>query len=210
MKAAQPAYAGIMATVALPSARARLLRLQLFTLAWMAVEAAVAFAAAWNARSTALAAFGGDSLIELGSAGVVLTAHAVPKLESMAARTAGILLLGLAAVVAAGAGSALIAGSYARPSVMGMLLLLASAFIMPGLGRRKKRLAAETRNAALAADAVQSSMCGYLAWTALLGLGLNAVWGLGWADAAAALCLVPLIAIEGWRALHGDACSCCD
>ena len=195
--------------MALPSARARLLRLQLFTLGWMTVEATVAFAAAWSAHSTALAAFGGDSVIELGSACVVLAGHAIPKLESTAARAAGVLLLALAAVVALGSGRALIVGADARPSIIGMLLLVASAFVMPVLGRRKKRLAVETGNFALAADAVQSSMCGYLAWTALLGLAVNAIWGLGWADAAAALCLVPLISIEGWRSLHGDACACC-
>src|SRR3954468_10430668 len=47
-------------------------RVQWFTIVWMAIEVAVAFVAAIRAHSVALAAFGGDSAIELLSAAVVL------------------------------------------------------------------------------------------------------------------------------------------
>jgi hypothetical protein len=64
------------------------LRLQVFTILWMTLEAAVSLGTAWTSHSPALLAFGGDSLIELLSAGDV-----------RAARFAGGLLFALAGFV---------------------------------------------------------------------------------------------------------------
>ena len=50
----------------------RILRIQVFTLIWMFLEAGVSLIAAWRAHSPALLAFGGDSAIELVSALVVI------------------------------------------------------------------------------------------------------------------------------------------
>lgn len=46
-------------------------RLEWFTVVWMTVEVAIAFIAAVRSGSVALAAFGGDSAIELFSAATV-------------------------------------------------------------------------------------------------------------------------------------------
>jgi hypothetical protein len=69
--------------------------LQMLTLVWMTVEAVVALGAAWRARSVALAAFGGDSLVEWASAAVVLGRFTLGGhlSERVAARIAGSLLL---------------------------------------------------------------------------------------------------------------------
>ena len=48
-----------------PDLLRRVARMQVLTIAWMTVEAIVALAAAWTARSPALLGFGGDSVIEL-------------------------------------------------------------------------------------------------------------------------------------------------
>ena len=50
----------------------RAFRLEWFTAGWMLIEAAVAISAGVAANSLSLIAFGGDSLIELVSAGVLL------------------------------------------------------------------------------------------------------------------------------------------
>lgn len=47
-------------------------RLECFTIAWMLIEASVAVAAGFVARSVTLLAFGLDSVIELVSAGVLI------------------------------------------------------------------------------------------------------------------------------------------
>jgi len=198
-----------MATAVLPGVRERVWRLQLLTLGWMTVEVGVALWAAGRAHSVALGAFGADSVIELLSAGAVLAAQERPERNRLMGKVGGWLLLALAAVVAGTSGLALVAGVAARPSRMGIALLLAAAAIMPWLGRQKRKLARLSGNRALAADAVQSSACAYLAWIAVAGLVLNAAWGWGWADPLAGLGLVPLIALEGWRMTRGVTCDCC-
>ena len=62
---------------------------QALTIAWMSVEAALSLWAAWTARSPALAAFGGDSAVELLSASVVLWRfRVVHRLRSIGPRDA--------------------------------------------------------------------------------------------------------------------------
>src|SRR5277367_802909 len=82
----------------------RIVRIQVLTLVWMTVEAVVSLGAAWTARSPALLGFGGDSAVELLSAGVVLWRFYSPSrgehAERQAARIAGRLLFVLAAFVA--------------------------------------------------------------------------------------------------------------
>src|SRR5215831_76306 len=78
----------------------RVLRLQAFTILWMTLEAAVSLGSAWNSRSPALLAFGGDSLVELLSAAVVFWRFRFAFDEARAARIAGALLYALAGLVA--------------------------------------------------------------------------------------------------------------
>src|SRR2546426_12507944 len=84
-----------------PDVSRRVLRLQVFTIIWMSVEAAVSLGAAWASRSSALLAFGGDSAIELLSAAVVFwrfRSHSSPSLtEKRASPLAGGSLFTLAA-----------------------------------------------------------------------------------------------------------------
>jgi divalent metal cation (Fe/Co/Zn/Cd) transporter len=80
--------------------------------------------------------------------------------------------------------------------------------IMPWLAAQKRHLSIATASAALRADAAESAVCGYLALIALVGLAVNAVWKVGWADPVAALALLPLIVREGWEAWKSKPC--CD
>jgi len=185
-------------------------RMQMITLAWMAVEAAVSLGAAWVADSPALLGFGGDSAVELLSAAIVwwrFSGHEVEeKREGTAAKCTGALLFVLAGVVALDALMAFARRMAPRPSPIGIILLILAATIMPSLASEKRRLAAATCSAALEADAAESAVCGYLAVIALVGLVLNAAWNAPWADPLAAVALVPLILREGWEALHHRSC----
>ena len=80
---------------------------------------------------------------------------------------------------------------------------------MPLLAWQKRKLARRTCNNALAADAVQSATCAYLALLALAGLVLNAVFRIAWADSIAALAAIPIVILEGRRAIRGQSCGCC-
>jgi divalent metal cation (Fe/Co/Zn/Cd) transporter len=188
----------------------RVLQLQVGTFVWMSVEAAIALGTAWSSRSPALFAFGGDSLIELLSAAVVFWRFRFALNEERAARIAGALLFALAALVAIACALNFLGYYEAKPSLLGIGLLVAAAVMMPWLAMRKRQLAVVTSSAALKADAAQSGLCGYLAWIALAGLGANAVWGKSWADPLASLALTPLIVREGWEAIRNShlGCSC--
>ncbi len=195
-----------------PSIHRRILQLQRFTIAWMMVEAAVSLLAAWRAHSPALLGFGGDSAIELLSAAVVFrrfrsnSNHALT--ERYAARIAGALLMVLALFVAITSGLSFLGYRQPQTSRLGIAVLLLAAVIMPWLAREKRKLAAATSSAALRADAAESALCGYLAWIALAGVLLNALWEKPWADPLAALLLIPLILREGWEALGSSRSSC--
>jgi len=185
----------------------------MITIAWMSVEAVVSLFAAWRARSPALLAFGGDSAIELASAIVVLWrfhGNATQEYaERRAAKIAGVLLLALATCVVAVSVMALVGYSQPKPTFLGIAILIAAAVFMPLLAREKRRLSALTGSAALRADAAESALCAYLSLIALLGLVVNAIWRVQWADPAAALLIIPLVLREGWEAMQGKACGCC-
>jgi divalent metal cation (Fe/Co/Zn/Cd) transporter len=179
----------------------------------MSVEAVASLAAAWKARSPALLAFGGDSAIELLSGLAVLwrfRAHAPQEQsEKHAARIAAVLLFILAAYVSVASVVTLLGYSEPKTTCLGIAILIAAAAIMPWLAGEKRKLSAITGSAALRADAAESALCAYLSMVALVGLGVNAIWQLTWADPIAALVIVPLILREGWEAMRGKACGCC-
>jgi divalent metal cation (Fe/Co/Zn/Cd) transporter len=178
----------------------------------MTVEASASLCAAWMARSPALLAFGGDSAIELLSAAAVLwrfRSSAQERSEKQVARIAAALLFMLAAYVAVISVMTLLEHREAKTTYLGIAILIGAAAIMPWLAKEKRRLSAITGSAALRADAVESALCAYLSVIALIGLGINAIWHIRWADPLAALLIVPLILWEGWEAMRGKACGCC-
>jgi divalent metal cation (Fe/Co/Zn/Cd) transporter len=77
---------------------------------------------------------------------------------------------------------------------------------MPVLASKKREVARQIESAAMAADARQTDFCLYLSVILLAGLLLNSAFGWWWADPAAALVMVPIIAREGWSALRGRTC----
>jgi divalent metal cation (Fe/Co/Zn/Cd) transporter len=186
----------------------KVLQLQVITLTWMTVEAIVSLGTAWTSHSPALLAFGGDSLIELLSAAVVFWRFRFTLAEARAARIAGGLLFALAGFVVLTSVLNFIGYREAHRSLVGIGILLAAAVMMPWLASRKRELAVVTSSAALKADAAESALCGYMAWIALAGLVVNAVWNKPWGDPVAALALTPLILREGWEAIHSSRFGC--
>jgi divalent metal cation (Fe/Co/Zn/Cd) transporter len=185
--------------------------LQIVTLVWMLTECGVSLYAAATAHSPSLLAFGSDSLVELLSAAVVLLRYGAPKSisEQTTARIAAALLFLLAFVVAATAVLSLILHWRPEPSYLGMTITITALAVMPVLAMLKRREARRTNNVALAADAVQSATCAYLALIALAGLAANAAFHIPWLDSVAALVAIPFLLQEGKSAWHGNTCGCC-
>jgi divalent metal cation (Fe/Co/Zn/Cd) transporter len=96
-----------------------------------------------------------------------------------------------------------------KPTFLGIAILFAAAVVMPWLAKEKRRFSGATGSAALRADAAQSALCAYLSLIALVGIGVNAIWHVKWADPVAALAVLPLIAWEGREAMRGKTCGCC-
>ena len=196
-----------------PDTIRRIRRIQAVTVIWMSVEAAVSLSAAWQARSPALLAFGGDSAVELLSAVVVLWRFSKPvahsQIERRTARIGGALLLLLAAYVALVSATTLMGYNEPRPSYWGIIVLVVAVILMPWLAKEKRKLSAATGSAALRADAAQSGLCAYLSLVALAGLAVNAIWHVAWADPVAAFVVVPFVLWEGKEAIRGKPCGCC-
>jgi divalent metal cation (Fe/Co/Zn/Cd) transporter len=185
--------------------------LQSITLGWMLLECAISLSAARTAHSPVLLAFGSDSLVELLSATVVLLA-AISRFRiapERASRWAGVLLFALAGIVGLIALLALVKGVSSQTSKLGIAITGAALIVMPMLAWRKRRLAHSTGNRALAADAVQSATCAWLAAATLPGLLTDALFHLRWVDSVAALAVLPILIVEGRRAWRGEACGCC-
>ncbi len=188
-------------------------RLEYVTLAWNALEGAVAITAGAIAGSVSLTAFGIDSLIEITSGASLLWRMAVDsnaesreRNERRALRIVGLCFIALAAYIIYESGSDLLFRRAPERSITGIILACASLIAMPLLSRAKRKVAHQLESAAMHADAKQTEFCAWLSGILLVGLILNASFGMWWADPVAALLMMPLIAREGVEALRGDHC----
>jgi divalent metal cation (Fe/Co/Zn/Cd) transporter len=204
-----------------PSARGgsvqRALRLEYLTVSWNVVEGVVAVTAAVMAGSVAILGFGIDSFVECLSALVMiwrlraerdhrLSGERIEAIEHRARRlVAGSLFL-LAAYVTFDAAQTLWSGDRPAFSFVGVVLLSLSMVVMLWLARAKRRVARELGSEAMEADAFQTTACWWLSVAALVGVGLNGLFGFWWADPVAALMIAVLIAREGRDAWRGDEC----
>jgi divalent metal cation (Fe/Co/Zn/Cd) transporter len=191
-------------------------RLEYFTIAWNAFEAAVALVSGLLAGSIALVGFGLDSVIETISAGILLwrlRAEDDPqrreRAELIAHRLVGACFLLLAAYVAIEAVHALWIRATPERSIAGILIAVAAVVVMPLLGRAKRRVAEQMGSRALHADSRQADFCAYLSAILLAGLLMHALFGWWWADPVAALIMTPIIAREGVKGLRGEGCDDC-
>ena len=200
-------------------------RIEIITVVWMAIEAAIAITAGIIAGSVLLTAFGIDSIIELVSGSVLLwrlsiearggSLERVQRAENRAAWIAGFGLIALCLYIVVTSALSLWVHNHPEGSAVGIALATAALVLMPILVWQKRKIAARIDSSALRADAACSLTCTYLAATLLLGLGLVAFFGWWWADAVAALALLYWIipeareAIEGARSGRG-ACGCDD
>lgn len=201
-------------TLERPAAVLRGRRLEYFTLVWNTLEGLVAVVAGIVAGSISLVGFGIDSFIEVTSGSVLLwrmsvdsDVHHRPRNEKLALRIVGVCFLVLATYIAYDSISDLWSKGAPEHSIAGIVLACASLVVMPILSRAKRKVGRALSSAAMHADAKQTEFCTYLSAILLLGLLLNAFFGLWWADPLAALIMIPIIAKEGIEGVQGKACN---
>lgn len=190
-------------------------QLEYFTIGWNSLEGLVAVAAGAAAGSISLVGFGVDSFIEVTSGAAVLWRMSGDadrcereRRDTLTLRIVGVCFLLLAAYVGYEAGSNLVAREAPSSSRVGILIAAASLVVMPMLSRAKRGVGTALDSAAMHADATQTDFCAYLSAILLAGLLANAVFGLWWADAVAAIVMVPIIAREGIASFRGESCTC--
>ena len=183
------------------------------TIGYNSFEAIGSLVAGIVAGSVALIGFGIDSVIEvIASIAAQLRLRADADLlrrsgaEGRTLRIVGWCFIGLAAYVTIDSAKSLYLREQPERSWLGVIILVLSVIVMPALAWGKRQVANEMQSAALKAEAKQTSLCAYLSVIALGGVGLNALVGWWWADPAAALCMVPIIAKEGIEALQARDC----
>ena len=192
-------------------------RLEYFTIAWNTIEGLVAVVTGVIAGSISLVGFGIDSFIEVTSGAVLLWRMSVDARESerernerRALRIVGFCFLVLAVYIAFESGSDLWFKRAPEHSIPGIILACVSLVVMPLLSRSKRKVGHALKSVAMHADAKQTQFCTYLSAILLVGLILNAAFGLWWVDPVAALIMAPMIAKEGFEGVQGKACSeCC-
>jgi divalent metal cation (Fe/Co/Zn/Cd) transporter len=192
--------------------RARLLAVG--GIAYHFLEFAIALGAGIAAGSIALIGFGADSLIEAFAGFVVLWLYTGARsLSGTSERRAQQLIASsffvLAAYVGVESVRTLVGGHHPETSWVGIGLAAFTAVTMPLFARAKRQVGHQLGSSATVKEASQTTLCAYLSVALLVGLLLNAVGGLWWADPAAAL-VISLVAVkEGRESWRGEGCDCC-
>ena len=195
------------------SARENLLRralaLSVLSIVINGVAGGAAVVVALTSGSLSLLGFGFDAAID-SAASVALVwrfsietrePHRAERVEKVAERIVGIVLLVLAVYLAASAVRALTSAAHPTPTIVGTMLLLFSVAVLPPLAIAKYRLASTMSSRALRADSLLTGIAAFLALVGLVSLGLAEAFGATWADAVGALVVAAFLAREGVGAL---------
>ncbi len=175
------------------------------SVAYNAVEAIVPIVAGVAASSIALVGFGLDSIVEMGSALVILWQfrHAMPEArERRALRLIAVSFFVLAAYVTFESVRSLLTREAAEPSTLGIAIAALSLVVMPALAWAKRRTGRQLGSPTVVADSRQTLLCTYLSAVLLAGLLLNSLLGWWWADPLVGLVVAALAVREGleaWR-----------
>ncbi len=167
-------------------------RLELATIAWNLAEVVVTVSLGVAAGSLALIAFGLDSLVEVFASVVVIWYigdHHAARRTARALRLVAVAFALLGCYLLGASSYNLAQGDAAKASPLGIAYLALAASAMFTLAAKKHTIARGAGSEPLAAEARLTFLDGCLASAILVALALNAVWGVWWADPAAA-CLV--------------------
>ncbi|MGH2946919.1 MAG: cation transporter [Solirubrobacteraceae bacterium] len=187
--------------------RRRGLRLAWFIVVWDLIEGVVAVAAGLAAGSIALVGFGIDSGIEVFAASVGIWqlrggAHARMR---TALRLIAISFFVLGAYVAFESIRDLVTADKAGESIVGIVLNAVALVAMVPVAVAQRRTGRALGNEVLVAQSSETWLSNYLSVSLLIGLGLNATFGLWWADPVVALFVAAIALHEGREAWQSSS-----
>ncbi len=182
------------------------------SLAWMAVECAVAIYSGLAAWSLALLAFGGDSLVELVSSFAVVhhlrntltsptgsSGHIETKQVEWAT---ALLLLSLIPIIGLAMIYSFLSGIRPESSLLGIAVAIGAIVIMPVLWYEKKRIGTTASCLPLTIDAAESATCFWMSAALLSGLVINYYLEVPWIDYAATLMILGFVAKEALESIR--------
>ncbi|MFD7476994.1 cation transporter [Streptomyces sp. NPDC059837] len=180
--------------------------LEYVTLGWNVIGMVVLAVAAVSARSVALAGFGLDSLIEIGASTVVIweLSGTGEERRRRALKLIGVGFALLAVYLLVQSTGALATGLRPHHSPLGIGWTAVTAAVMFTLAAGKARTGTALDNPVLRTEGRVTLIDGLLAAAVLLGLLLNSLAGLWWADPAAGYVLVYYALREVKELLFGE------
>ncbi|MGB8232460.1 MAG: cation transporter [Methanobacterium sp.] len=188
----------------------RALNLSYFTILYNIGEGLLSIFAGLMASSTSLLGFGLDSVVESFSATVLvwrfrkgndLSDREIELLERKALRYIGFTFLILGLYVLFESASKFYTGEIPNPSLLGILIAVASIIVMPILFYMKFKTGKSLKSKSLIADSKQTLACMYLSIALLIGLLLNYIFGIWQADPIVGIIIAIYLLKEGYEIL---------
>ncbi len=181
------------------------LYLEYFTVGYNILEAIASILFGILSGSIALVGFGLDSVVESLSGFVLiwrlkkhnLSKEEEEKIEKKALKLVAYTFFILGIYVLYESIKKLILKEMPEPTLVGIIIATISVIIMPILTYLKYNTGKQIKSKALIADSKETLACSFLSVALLVGLGLNYLWGLWWADPVTGLIIVLYLFREG-------------
>jgi len=195
------------------SLKKRALWLSYFTVGYNILEGIISILAGSFAGSIALIGFGLDSFVESLSGSVMIwrfrksgkiSEEEEEKAERRATRLIGYSFFILGAYVLYESSKKLYLGEIPNPSLLGIIVAIASLIVMPVLFYLKYETGKMIGSRSLIADSKETLACVFLSIALLIGLTLNYFSGLWQADPVVGLVIVIFLIKEGFNTLKGE------
>jgi cation diffusion facilitator family transporter len=186
--------------------------LSYFTVGYNILEGILSILAGSLAGSIALIGFGLDSFVESLSGSVMIwrfrksgkiSEEEEKKIEKKATRLIAYSFFVLGAYVLYESGKKLYLQEIPNPSLLGIIVAIASIIVMPILFYLKYQTGKAIGSRSLMADSKETLACVFLSVALLIGLVLNYLYGLWQADPIVGLVIVILLIKEGYDTLKG-------
>ncbi len=195
------------------SLKKRALWLSYFTVGYNILEGILSIVAGSLARSIALIGFGLDSFVESLSGSVMIwrfrksgkiSEEEEEKVERKATRLIGYSFFILGAYVLYESSKKLYLQEIPNPSLLGIIVAIASMIVMPILFYMKYQTGKKIGSRGLIADSKETLACVFLSGALLIGLGLNYLYGLWQADPIVGFVIVIFLIKEGYNTMKGE------
>lgn len=188
----------------------RALKLSYFTIIYNIVEGILSIFAGLIAGSISLIGFGLDSAVESFSAVIMvwrfkksgkIEESKEKEIEKRALKYVGYTFLILGAYVLYESLKDIYTAEIPEPSLIGIIIAIASLIIMPLLFYLKYQTGKELNSRSLIADSKQTLACAWLSAALLFGLLMNYIYGIWQADSLIGILIAIYLFKEGYEIL---------